>query len=112
MQLQYDGSDTFDALFNVHARHLNGTARLFRANIFKPGTNELVDGFDRDEGRDRWPQLPGARHLRRQRAPGLGARNDLSLFSITGYESAEIAAAGATSTADSAPCSRRRPAPA
>ena len=28
---------------------LNGTARLFRANIIKPGTNDFVDGFDRDQ---------------------------------------------------------------
>jgi iron complex outermembrane receptor protein len=30
----------------VHTRALDGTARLFRANIIKPGTNDLVDGFD------------------------------------------------------------------
>ena len=27
-------------------RNLDGTARLFRANIIEPGTNDLVDGFD------------------------------------------------------------------
>jgi iron complex outermembrane recepter protein len=27
-------------------RDLKGSARLFRANIIKPGTNDLVDGFD------------------------------------------------------------------
>lgn len=46
LQLLYKPSSTFSALFNVHARDLDGTARLFRANIIKPGTNHLVDGFD------------------------------------------------------------------
>ena len=36
----------FEALANVHARDLDGSARLFRANIIQPGTNELVAGFD------------------------------------------------------------------
>ena len=46
LQLLYKPSGTFSALFNVHTRALDGTARLFRANIIKPGTNSLVDGFD------------------------------------------------------------------
>jgi len=46
LQLLYKPSATFSALFNVHGRDLHGTARLFRANIIKPGTNDLVDGFD------------------------------------------------------------------
>ena len=36
------------ALANVHARDYKGSARLFRANIIQPGTNDLVDGFDID----------------------------------------------------------------
>src|SRR5690349_11704792 len=35
VQLQYD-KDDFTALFNVHMRNLDGTARLFRANIIQP----------------------------------------------------------------------------
>jgi len=46
LQALYKPSATFSALFNVHGRDLHGTARLFRANIIKPGTNDLVDGFD------------------------------------------------------------------
>ena len=47
LQAAYDpkGSD-FSALFNVHSRDLKGSARLFRADIIKPGTNDLIDGFD------------------------------------------------------------------
>jgi iron complex outermembrane receptor protein len=32
---------SFSALFNVHNRDLDGSPRLFRANIIKPGTNDL-----------------------------------------------------------------------
>ena len=48
VQFLYEG-DAFEGLFNLHKRDLNGTARLFRANIIKPGTNDLVDGFDKDK---------------------------------------------------------------
>src|SRR5688572_27866407 len=47
-QLAYEPNESFYGLFNVHARELDGTARLFRANIIAPGTNQLVGGFDRD----------------------------------------------------------------
>jgi len=46
LQLLYKPDDTFSALFNVHGRTLNGSARLFRANIIQPGTNDLIAGFD------------------------------------------------------------------
>ena len=45
-QLLYKPSRDFDALFNLHGRNLKGTARLFRGNAIKPGTNDLADGFD------------------------------------------------------------------
>ena len=45
-QLLYDGGKDFSALANLHARDYKGSARLFRANIIQPGTNELVPGFD------------------------------------------------------------------
>ena len=48
LQLRYDGGDKFDALVNLHMRNLDGTARLFRANIIESGSNGLVDGFDAD----------------------------------------------------------------
>ncbi len=46
LQLLYKPSAAFSALFNIHTRALDGTARLFRANIIQPGTNDLVAGFD------------------------------------------------------------------
>jgi hypothetical protein len=46
LQLLVKPSRDFSALFNVHARDMTGSAMLFRANIMKQGTNELVDGFN------------------------------------------------------------------
>lgn len=48
IQLAYEG-DNFGALFNLHGRDLDGTARVFRANIIEPGTNDFVDDYDRFE---------------------------------------------------------------
>lgn len=45
LQLLYEPSDRFSGLLNLHGWDVNGTARLFRANIIKPGTNDLVDDF-------------------------------------------------------------------
>lgn len=46
VQALYEPSKDFSALLNIHNRELKGSPRLFRANIIKPGTNDLVDGFD------------------------------------------------------------------
>jgi iron complex outermembrane receptor protein len=48
-QLLWKPNDSFDALVNVHGWDLDGTARIFRANILKKGTNELVDGYEQDK---------------------------------------------------------------
>src|SRR5262249_33827935 len=41
VQFDYRPSEGFDALFNVHAMNLDGSAILFRANIIQPGTNDF-----------------------------------------------------------------------
>ena len=46
VQLLLAPNNDYSVLFNLHHRDLKGSARLFRANIIKPGTNDLVDGFD------------------------------------------------------------------
>ena len=46
LQALYTPSSDLSALFNLHHRNLEGTARLFRANIIKKGSNDLVDSFD------------------------------------------------------------------
>ncbi|GAB3332546.1 TonB-dependent receptor [Marilutibacter aestuarii] len=92
VQALYEGED-FQALLNVHGRHLNGTARLFRANIFKPGSNDLVDGFDEDK-----VSLDGYNHSELD-SEGASARlswdlGGYTLHSITGYESVETYSRG------------------
>ena len=47
VQVLYAPSDDTEALFNIHARSLDGTARLFRANIIQKGTDDIVPGFDK-----------------------------------------------------------------
>jgi iron complex outermembrane receptor protein len=49
LQLLWEPTEKFHALANVHGWDLDGTARIFRANILKPGTNELVDGYEQDK---------------------------------------------------------------
>ena len=85
VQLLYKPSATFSALFNVHARSLDGTARVFRANIIKPGTNDLVDGFD--------PYQVALDGQNKQNVNTNGASaklrwtlGDFTLSSITGWE--------------------------
>ncbi|GLS24392.1 TonB-dependent receptor [Marinibactrum halimedae] len=48
VQLLYRPNEQFSALFNYHHRDLEGTASVFRANVFTTGSNELNRNFDRD----------------------------------------------------------------
>jgi iron complex outermembrane receptor protein len=88
VQLLVAPSKALSVLFNVHTRDLKGSARVFRANIIKPGTNELVDGFDakkvsQDGINSQDVQTMGGSVRVRY---DLGA---MALSSITGYESVE-----------------------
>jgi len=93
VQLRYDGGDDFNALVNGHVRNLDGTARLFRANIIQPGTNDLVAGFDADtisidgQNRQQLNILGGNVQLKWN----FGA---VALYSITGYESLDAYSRG------------------
>jgi iron complex outermembrane receptor protein len=84
-QLLYAPTKAFSALFNVHGRSLDGTARLFRANIIRPGTNDFVDGFD-----ERRISIDGRNEQSVDAAGGsVRLRWDFGAFalnSITGYE--------------------------
>ncbi len=87
VQFLYEG-EAFEALLNLHRRDLDGTARLFRANIIQPGGNDLVPGFDRDK-----VSLDGV-NFSDLETWGASARlrwdfDGLVLHSITGYETAE-----------------------
>lgn len=47
-QMLYDSGGSFDALVNIHARSITGTAAMFRANILGPGNNDLNDHYNRE----------------------------------------------------------------
>jgi iron complex outermembrane receptor protein len=47
-QLLFTPSEDFSAHLNVHGRELDGTASVFRANVFTRGSNDLNENFDRD----------------------------------------------------------------
>ena len=86
LQLLYKPNDSFSALFNVHGRTLNGSARLFRANMIQLGTNNIVPGFN--------PATIYTDGYNGQSYSSLGANVHLTLNtpdftfqSITGYES-------------------------
>ena len=86
VQALYQPHKDFSALFNFHGRDLKGSARVFRASIIKPGTNDLVDGFDPEKSytdgvnEQTLHATGGSARLRW----GLG---QINLYSITGYES-------------------------
>jgi iron complex outermembrane recepter protein len=85
LQLLWKPDDKFSALFNVHGWHVDGTARIFRANIIKPGTDDFASGFKQDvvyqDGKNKQviSSLGGQMRLEYN----LGGA---SLTSITGYE--------------------------
>ncbi len=60
VQLLWSPNDDFEALFSLQARSMEGTAHIFRANVFTTGSNELNQNFDRDvvyfDGGDKNPQ--------------------------------------------------------
>ena len=83
----------FSALLNVHARDMHGNATLFRANILKKGTNELVDNFDygsypTDGGNTQRLKTKGTNLRLRWDTPGV------TFHSITGYETLEFYSRG------------------
>jgi iron complex outermembrane recepter protein len=93
LQLLYEPGETFSALINVHARDLDGTARLFRANIIQPRGNDLIGGFDPDQ-----ISLDG-RNEQHLSIEGGSVRlkwnlGDVVLHSITGYESLDTFSRG------------------
>ena len=85
IQVQYAPNAAFNALLNFHSRDLTGSARLFRANIIKSGSNDPVDGFD--------PAKISIDGINSQDVKNNGGSlrlkwnlGDATLHSITGYE--------------------------
>jgi iron complex outermembrane receptor protein len=86
VQFLYTPNATFSALFNVHQRTTAGSARLFRANLIKKGTNDIVDGYDLDS------IVTNALNFQDLQTNGANLRlswdlGAVKLYSITGYES-------------------------
>ncbi len=48
LQLRWKPSSDLEALVKIHGRDVDGTARLFRANVIEPGRGGLVEGFSRE----------------------------------------------------------------
>jgi iron complex outermembrane receptor protein len=93
LQVLYE-NETFSALFNAHMRNLDGTARLFRANIIESGSNDLIDGFD-----ERSPLSVDGQNRQELNIEGGSVRlswdfGALALHSITGYESMDAYSRG------------------
>jgi iron complex outermembrane receptor protein len=89
IQLLYKPTRDFSALVNVHHRDLDGFATLFRANIIKKGTNDLVDGFQYDV----YPTDGHNKQYLHETGGSLNLRWDLdgvTLHSITGYETVDF----------------------
>jgi iron complex outermembrane receptor protein len=69
----------------VHQRTTNGSARLFRANLIKKGTNDIADGYDLDS------IVTNAQNFQNLKTNGANLRlswdlGAVKLYSITGYE--------------------------
>jgi iron complex outermembrane recepter protein len=93
LQFLYEPGDALSALLNVHMRSLDGSARMFRANVIQPGTNDLVPGFD--------PDIVFFDGTNDQELDAVGGNLRISyeygrvtLHSITGYESVEVLSRG------------------
>ena len=48
LQVLFTPTEALSALFNVHARDLDGTAAVFRANVLTKGSNKLNANYDRN----------------------------------------------------------------
>jgi iron complex outermembrane receptor protein len=85
VQFLYSPDSSFNALFGVHQRTTDGSARLFRANLIKKGTNDFVDGTDLNS------IVTNAQNFQNLKTNGANARLSWDLgavkfYSITGFE--------------------------
>jgi iron complex outermembrane receptor protein len=93
LQLLWEPNDRFSGLLKVHGWDVDGTARIFRANVFEPGTNNLVSGFQQDEV---WHDGVNTQDIE-TRGGMLRLEYDFggaTLTSVTGYETLEMFSRG------------------
>jgi iron complex outermembrane receptor protein len=88
LQLLYKPDGAFNALFNVHQRSTTGSSRLFRANVIKKGSNDLIDDYDAEKvfANGQNYQDLGTRGASLRLSWDLGTAR---LFSVSGYENVE-----------------------
>lgn len=95
VQLLWEPTEDFSALFNYRFRNTSADARLFRANIIEPGTNDLVADFDFEtifqDAASRNQQEVDTEGFSLELEMDLG---DFTLVSVSGYETAEIFSVG------------------
>jgi iron complex outermembrane receptor protein len=95
-QLLVEPSDAFSALLNIHGRDIDGTASIFRANVLGPGSDGFNSNFDRDnvfyDGGNNNPQSAKGTGGSLKLDFGLGG--DVTLTSITAYETTESSSLG------------------
>ncbi|WP_066591496.1 TonB-dependent receptor [Sphingomonas pruni] len=92
-QLGYS-SGNFNALLNFHVRDLDGTPRVFRAGLFKQGSNDFSPGFDPSkvalDGYTSQSMTQWGTNLRLDyHFDGAG-----TLYSVTAYEKAKVESTG------------------
>lgn len=93
LQLAYNSAD-FNALLNFHARDLKGTPRVFRAGLFRQGSNNFSAGFTPDavalDGYTSQSLSQFGVNLRLDHhLDGIG-----TLYSVTSYEQAAVESTG------------------
>jgi iron complex outermembrane receptor protein len=93
IQLLWTPDADTSALLNVHARNMDGTSTLFRANAEEPGTNNLAPGYQ--------PNHVAFDDLYTQKLETKGASlniehnfGEIKVTSITGWESGRILSRG------------------
>src|SRR5688572_1218474 len=95
-QLLVEPSDSFSALLNVHGRDIDGTASIFRANVLGPGSDGFNSNFDRDsvtyDGGNNNPQ--SAKGTGGSLKLDFGLAGDVTLTSITAFETTESSSLG------------------
>jgi len=89
VQLLWSPSKDFSALANLHTRDLKGSARVFRANIIQPGTNNLVAGFDESKVSQDGINSQDVKNTGGSLRLRWNMGNGMALNSITGYETVE-----------------------
>ncbi len=96
VQLLMEPSDRFSALLNFHGRDIDGTASIFRANVLGPGSDGFNSNYDRDsvtfDGGNNNPQ--SAEGTGSSLRLDIGVGSNVTLTSITAYETTESSSLG------------------